>query len=108
MCSYNVLLLTEPHMWDLVRIVVPKVAAEWKDLAYIMRYDILIVSAISKDSFDVHDRCTKLFENWLSTNNGIKPKTYRTLLRCIKQVMNLVAASEEIEMKLINGKEVAT
>ena len=101
------MLLSEPHMRDLIKIVVPKVAADWEVLAYTMRYDIATVRAIKTDSYDVYGCCRKLFENWLSTIHGITPKTYRTLLECIKQVPDLIAASEEIEMELIDGKEVA-
>ena len=102
------MLLSEPNMQDLVKIVVPKVTPKWKDLAYSMGYDIATVSAIRIDSHNVEDSCRRLFEDWLSTDRGSTPKTYRTLLRCIKEVDMLTAASEEIEMELINGKETAT
>ena len=90
-------------MWELIDIVIPKVKAHWRWLAYCMRYDSDIES-FNKEGSDLDERCEILFRNWLNTSHGPTPKTYQTLLNHIKKVDKLSTASEEIEKELIKGK----
>ena len=92
-------------MLELTKIVVPKVMAYWKDLAYCMRYSIGDVARLEAGGEDLHDRCVKLFTDWLSTSHGPMPKTYRTLLNYIKEVDNLITVSKKIEEQLIKDKD---
>ena len=79
--------------------------AKWKDLAYCMDYSIVKVDAFKENSYgDSRKCCLELIENWLSTNHGPTPKTYRTLLKHIKMVDSLAEVSKEIEEELIEGK----
>ena len=89
-------------MWDLIKIVIPKVKAEWTYVAYSMKFDIEDVVGIEKDSSDSAKSCEKIFKNWLSTSKGIIPKTWRTLLDCIRDVDELTAAAETIDTELKN------
>ena len=91
-------------MWELTKIVIPKMKAHWKDLAYCMRYSPEEIEGFRKDSQDLKECCEKFFVNWLTTAHGPTPKTYQTLLKHIKKINNLTAASEEIEKKVIKGK----
>ena len=88
-------------MWDLTKIAIPRIMAEWKNVAYCMRFDLHIITAIEQDSRSVQECSQKLFANWLTTNNGPTPKTWKTLLTKIKDVDNLVRAAEEIEEDLL-------
>ena len=97
------ILLTEVEMRELIEIVIPNVMANWERLAYCMRYKYREVEAFRKDSQDLKECCVKLFIDWLETGHGPVPKTYQTLLNCIKKIEDLEAASEEIEMELIEG-----
>ena len=90
-------------MWELIQIVIPKIKAEWKKVAFCMRYNPGDVNGFQKDSQNVEGCCEKLFENWLTTNHGPEPKTYQTLLNHIKKVDSLAAASKAIEKELIEG-----
>ena len=92
-------------MWELTDIVVPKVMAKWESLAYCMRYTPEEVAAFKKDGKDSEECCTNLLTNWLTTGHESKPKTYQTLLKYIKKISNLAAASERIEEELIKGKK---
>ena len=103
--NYGIVLLSEPDMWNLIKIVIPKVKASWRNLAFSMRYDIHEVRAFEKDGSDLNDCCENLLTNWLTTDHGPKPKTYQTLLKCIKDVDGLTAVSEKIERELIKGKD---
>ena len=90
-------------MWELIEIVIPKIEAEWRNLAYCMRYTPQEVNAFKKDSQDLQECCVKLFENWLTTSHGPKPKTYETLLNHIKKIGKLVTISDTIKEELIEG-----
>ena len=91
-------------MWELTKIVIPKIKAHWEELAYSMRYSVEEVEAFKRDGKDLHDCCKKLFINWLMTSHGPEPKNYETLLIHIKKIEDLVNKSEEIEEELIKGK----
>ena len=83
-------------MFELNQIVIPEVAAHWKDLAFSMGYKIPQVNEIDRNGRDVGDRCSKLFQNWLETRHGCTPKTWGTLIKKIEDVNDLYAASERI------------
>ena len=97
--------MLEAQMFELIQKVVPNMMAEWEALAYCMRYTPADVAAFKKDNRDLKECCIKLFTNWLTTGHGPEPKTYQTLLKHIKKIDNLAAASEAIEKDLIEGKD---
>ena len=91
----------EPQMGDIVTFVIPNVKASWKDIAYVLKYDIQVVKAIGQNhQNDVKECCQELFENWLMTDHGVKPKTWLTLLTHLKKLEGLSAAIEAIEEQL--------
>ena len=92
----------EPEMWKLNTIVVPLIVAHWEDVAYSsLRYDIHKVNEIKgKHKDDPRKCCRELFIDWLSTENGINPKTWETLLKQLKQVPDLAASVESITEKI--------
>jgi len=100
-----VLLLSEAEMWELSQFVIPNIKAEWKDLAYCMRYKPESVEAFRKDSKDLKECCERLLTDWLTTSHDPKPKTYKNLLKYIKKIDKLTAASKTIEKDLIKGKD---
>ena len=87
-------------MWDLIKIVIPKIKPEWKHVAYSMQYGIDDIKGIEKDSSNLAERCERLFENWLASPKGITPKTWHTLLKCIRDVDELAVAAEDIDTEL--------
>ena len=90
----------KPDMCDLITIVIPRIQAEWKIVAYFLRYNIAAVEAFKKDGHDSQQCCIKLFEDWLKSSRGVTPKTWSKLLERIKAIDSLKAASEEIETEL--------
>ena len=88
-------------MGDIVMFVIPNVKASWKDIAYVLKYDIQVVKAIGHNhQNDVKECCQELFEDWLTTEHGVKPKTWSTLLTHLKKLEELAAGVETIEEKL--------
>ena len=89
-------------MHDLNRMVVPKVSAEWEDIAYALQYDIPAVEKISVKCKENPTKCCKeLFKTWLATDNGAKPKIWQTLMDKLKEIEELGGVTEEIMKKLI-------
>ena len=87
-------------MRDIVKFVIPNVKASWKDIAYILKYDIQVVKAIGQNhQNDVKECCQELFEDWLTTEHGVKPKTWSTMLTHLKEVEELSSVVETIEGK---------
>lgn len=95
---------SEPKMWDLIKIVIPKIKADWKHFAYSLEYDIATVKAIERNSRDSQQCCENLFEDWLTTENSAFPKTWSTLLQKIRQVDGLFTAADDIKRELSNKK----
>ena len=87
----------------LIKFVIPNVKAHWEDVAYVvLEYDdVPVVKAIERNhQNDVKGCCQELFEDWLTTERGIKPKTWSTLLRQLREVEELTAAIDKIKDKL--------
>ena len=81
-------------------VVVPKIKANWRHVAYSMQYDTKDIDGIERDSSDSARRCEKLFENWLDSPRGITPKTWDTLLKCIRDVDELAVTVNNIGEEL--------
>ena len=88
-------------MYDLNEFVIPKIQAEWEDVAYALRYKIHAVRAIEvKHREDPKKCCKELLKDWLTTENGRSPKTWSTLLYALRKVNELASVTREIEKDL--------
>ena len=84
----------EPDMFDLTKIVIPKIMNEWEFIAEAFRYDLATIKAIKdKEREDAKKCCREFFKDWLMTNNGAKagPKVWSTLLDILKEVDEISA-----------------
>lgn len=96
-------------MQDLLKIVIPRINAEWENVAYALCYSIPNVKTISRKHKDDPEKCCKeLLTDWLTTNNGARPKTWSTLFDKLNEVSELTAAREEIIelVQAANGKRI--
>ena len=76
-------------MFDLTKIVIPRIMNKWDYVAEALRYDLSIVEAIKvKEHQDPRQCCREFFKDWLMTNNGARagPKVWSTLLDTLKKV----------------------
>jgi len=88
-------------MAELLEIVVPKVAAQWSTLAYFLEFEVSRVEIIRQQHpNDPEESSTKVFIHWLTSNEGISPKTWETLLKTLKKIKKLTAVTEQIEKEL--------
>ena len=91
-------------MWELNKIVIPKILDQWKYLAYCMRYNTSEVEAFVREGKDDHESCKKLFIDWINTDRHPGPKIYETLFKYFKEIENLNTAIPVIEKELTEGK----
>ena len=90
-------------MWKLTRYVIPKIMDHWEDVAlHSLCYDDSMVTTIKAECASDPERCcNELFKNWLRTQNGVSPKTWKTVLTQLKEVEELADEVEEIAQMLI-------
>ena len=84
----------EPDMFDLTKIVIPKIMNEWEYIAEAFRYDLATIQAIKETgSKDPKRCCREFFKDWLMTNHGSKagPKVWSTLINTLKLVDEISA-----------------
>ena len=89
-------------MADINKIVIPRIQAEWEQVAFALHYSIPKVKAIKENNQYSMKCCLELFVdcNWLSTDHGAGPKTWSTLIEKLKEVEDSTAATNEIIDKL--------
>ena len=76
-------------MFDLTKIVIPKIMTKWEYVAEALHYDLSIIEAIKvKERENPKQCCREFFKDWLMTNNGAMagPKVWSTLLDALKKV----------------------
>ena len=85
-----------------MKIVVPKIANHWEDVAYNLHYDATRVKIIQEECKDDLEYCAfELFMYWLQSSEGLEPKSWETLLSVLKEIPKLTAVSKSIERELI-------
>ena len=77
------------------------IAYKWKEIADILEFTIEQKELIKEtEKEDPRKCCVHLFEKWLSTSNGIGPKTWGTLLEELDNSGRYEAAIDEIKRNL--------
>ena len=95
-CSY-----IAPKMKHLNKYVIPKIAADWKMVADSLEFDIQAIRMIdAKCLKDPLASCDEMMRVWLSSDVGIEPKEWSTLIAALKDVRQLTATVEEIEQAI--------
>ena len=88
-------------MEHLVEFVIPKIKANWEDVAFILGYDSTRVDSITTQFHnDAKKCCRSIFIDWLNTSHGPSPKTWSTLLTNLRRLEDLIATVESIEQRL--------
>ena len=87
-------------MKHLNTIVIPRIAANWRVVADHLEYEPTMIQVIDQRWRDPIQCCQDLMRDWLSTDNGVGPKTWDTLLSTLKEIRQLTASVEKIENDL--------
>lgn len=84
------------------KIIIPNVSYCWKKVADFLEYPIPKKKEIEeRQRGDPTKCCVELLEDWLSTDNGVKPKTWSKLLSLLKEIRELTSVSSSIEEQLL-------
>ena len=79
------------------KIVVPRIAADWSIVADYLKYEVKDKQAIKERCHHNPGRCcVDLLEDWLSSDRGVSPKTWSRLIKALKEIKSLTAATEMI------------
>lgn len=88
-------------MKQLLIIVVPRIAAKWEKVAHCLEFSIPSIKIIQRQGRDDPEECCyHLLEKWISTDQGVTPKNWTTLLSVLKQIKELTSVCNEIEKEL--------
>lgn len=88
-------------MSDLHKLVIPKVAVDWKKIADYLKFDLPTIQIIERRyRNNPEECCDELFRKWLNSNCGQGPKSWCTLITALKEIDELTAVTEEIEQNL--------
>ena len=95
-------------MLSIQAIVIPEVGHKWSDIAIRLDFTYSRRTIISdKCNNDPEKCCKEMFDRWLNTDDGVKPKTWGTLLEVLRDI-KLTGAAENIEKgltKIVSNQE---
>ena len=95
-------------MFDLIKIVIPRIMNEWEYVAYGFRYDLATIESIKEKGREKPKKCCEeLFKDWLRTDHGASagPKTWSTLLDVLKEIDDIGAdIKDDITMNVLQLK----
>ena len=95
----------DPKMGDIVTIVIPKISAQWDQVAYALYFEPPDVDAIAvKCLKDPQKCCQEVFIEWLYKGRGTISKTWSVLLETLKKI-GLVKAVEDITEELYDANQ---
>ena len=68
----------------LYKLVIPKISAHWDVVLANLEYDLAFKQELDrKYRGNPRECCTALLEDWISSDRGINPKTFNTLLEVL-------------------------
>ena len=76
-------------MWSLIKIVIPKIQAEWEDVAYSMQYDVAAVKAFKKTMMMAKGAVENSLRIGLIHHMGLHQKLGQNLLKGLKMLILL-------------------
>ena len=93
------------NMKLLHKLVIPKISAHWEIILAYLQYDISFKQELDKKhSRDPRSCCTNLLEDWVSSDRGIGPRTYTTLLEVLYSIPEVADFAQDIKNGLLaNG-----
>ena len=81
--------------------VIPRISTEWEQVCEHLQYSTAIKNMISRTNKGLpSDCCIALLEDWISTDNGVKPKTWEKLIEVLSQISSLAMVTKQIKQCL--------
>ena len=84
------------------KLVIPKVSYCWEKIADFLEYPIAKKKEIKeRQRGDPSKCCTELMEDWLTSDQGVAPKTWHNLVSVLKEIRELSSEVYSIERSLL-------
>ena len=84
------------------KLVIPQVSYCWKIIADFLEYPIEKKKEIEeRQCGDPSKCCAELIEDWLSSDQGVTPKTWYKLVSVLKETKTLSSVVRSIEQSLL-------
>ena len=81
--------------------VIPNISADWEEVAAFLEYNIPTTKSIKKANRGLPRDCrTELLKDWISTDNGVKPKTWEKFVEVFSQMRSLAMVTRQIKQSL--------
>ena len=81
--------------------VVPRISKEWESLCEHLEYSAALKNIISRTNRGIpRDCCKALLEDWVTTDNGVKPKTWEKLIEVLSEISSLAMVTKQIKQCL--------
>lgn len=67
-------------------------------MAYFLEFETTRVNIIRQEGFENPEKCCRgVLIHWLDSKEGISPKTWKVLLKTLRDITDLTAVTEQIE-----------
>ena len=81
--------------------VVPVIDNEWEEVCERLEYSAAIKNLISRTNKGLPRECCRaLLEDWVTTDNGVKPKTWEKLIEVLSEISSLAMVTKQIKQCL--------
>ena len=81
--------------------VIPRISADWETVAAYLEYTIPTKKTIKKANRGLPGECCKaLLEDWITTDNGVKPKTWEKFIEVLSEISSLAMVTKQIKQCL--------
>ena len=78
--------------------VIPRISAEWETVAAFLEYTISMKKIIRKENRGLpRECCTALLKDWITTDNGVKPKTWEKFIEVLSGIGSLAMVTKQIK-----------
>ena len=105
---YHTITTIVPKMKDLNKLVLDKIAPDWKKMADSLDFDIPVIRSIEKRCLkDDIECCDHVLRDWISSDHGLQPKTWNTFLTALQDTKQFATFATVIE-KQFQGKLTCT
>jgi len=83
-------------------VIIPEISYCWEAVADYLEYLKAKKKEIEKrQCSDPYDCCVEFMEDWLTSDQGVTPKTWHTLVLVLKDISELSSVSHFIEQQLV-------
>ena len=81
--------------------VIPKISEEWETVCDHLEYSLAIKNIISRTNNESSTECcTALLKDWVTSDNGVKPKTWEKLIEVLNEISSLAVVTKQIKQYL--------